>query len=79
MKVFSLFKHKQLSIQEADNCKEPPEISVTKILYNYNIHKHYFKILKNKKMILSLKIISIEDYEQEKYGKNSYKLKFSVQ
>jgi len=79
LKVLSFFKNKRISINEADNCNEPPTISITKIFYNYKIYKNHLKIFDQDNSVLDLKIINIENYQQEKFGENSFKLTFSVE
>ena len=78
LKVYSLLRYKHLTIENANFCDEPTTISVSKNFYNYKIEKDLFKIHLNGEIFQTLKILKIENYQEEKFGKDSYKLTFLV-
>lgn len=78
-KLFIFYPKKTLTINYGDECNEPTSISISKTKYNYKIKKDLLTVFSsNKKIICRLKIIKIENYQQEKFGKDSYKLTFLV-
>ena len=78
-KLFIFYPKNFLTINYGDECDEPPSISVAKTKYNYKVKKNLLTVFSsNKKIICRLKIIKIETYQQEKFGKDSYKLTFLV-
>ena len=78
-KLFIFYPKNFLTINYGDECDEPPSISVAKTKYNYKVKKNLLKVFSsNKTIICRLKIIKIETYQQEKFGKDSYKLTFLV-
>ena len=78
-KLFIFYPKNFLTINYGDECDEPPSISVAKTKYNYKVKKILLTVFSsNKKIICRLKIIKIENYQQEKFGKDSYKLTFLV-
>ena len=78
LEVFTFFKSKLMKIQKSDNCSEPPTISVSNEFYNFKIINDLVEIYFEKVEFLRMKIIAIEKYKQEKFGKNSYKLNFII-
>ena len=78
-KLFIFYPKNFLTINYGDECDEPPSISVAKTKYNYKVKKNLLTVFSsNKTIICRLKIIKIETYQQEKFGKDSYKLTFLV-
>ena len=78
-KLFIFYPKNFLTINYEDECDEPPSISVAKTKYNYKVKKNLLTVFSsNKNIICRLKIIKIETYQQEKFGKDSYKLTFLV-
>ena len=78
-KLFIFYPKNFLTINYGDECDEPPSISVAKTKYNYKVKKNLLTVFSsNKNIICRLKIIKIETYQQEKFGKDSYKLTFLV-
>ena len=78
-KLFIFYPKNFLTINYGDECDEPPSISVAKTKYNYKVKKILLTVFSsNKNIICRLKIIKIETYQQEKFGKDSYKLTFLV-
>ena len=78
-KLFIFYPKNFLTINYGDECDEPPSISVAKTKYNYKVKKILLTVFfSNKTIICRLKIIKIETYQQEKFGKDSYKLTFLV-
>ena len=78
-KLFIFYPKNFLTINYGDECDEPPSISVAKTKYNYKVKKNLLTVFSsNKNIICKLKITKIEKYQQEKFGKNSYKLTFLV-
>ena len=78
-KLFIFYPKNFLTINYGDECDEPPSISVAKTKYNYKVKKNLLTLFSsNKNIICRLKIIKIETYQQEKFGKDSYKLTFLV-
>lgn len=78
-KLFIFYPKKKLTINYGDECNEPPSISIAKTKYNYKVKKDMLTVFSsNKNIICKLKIIKIENYQQEKFGKDSYKLIFLV-
>ena len=78
-KLFIFYPKNFLTINYGDECNEPPSISIAKIKYNYKVKKNLLTVFSsNKNIICRLKIIKIETYQQEKFGKDSYKLTFLV-
>ena len=78
-KLFIFYPKNFLTINYGDECNEPPSISIAKIKYNYKVKKNLLTVFSsNKNIICKLKITKIEKYQQEKFGKNSYKLTFLV-
>ena len=78
-KLFVFYPKNSLTINYGDECNEPPSISVAKIKYRYKIRKDLLTAFSsNKNIICRLRIVKIENYQQDKYGKDSYKLTFIV-
>ena len=78
-KLFIFYPKNFLTINYGDECDEPPSISVAKTKYNYKVKKNLLTVFSsNKNIICRLKVIKIETYQQEKFGKDSYKLTFLV-
>ena len=78
-KLFIFYPKNFLTINYGDECDEPPSISVAKTKYNYKVKKNLLTVFSsNKTIICRLKIIKKETYQQEKFGKDSYKLTFLV-
>ena len=78
-KLFIFYPKNFLTINYGDECDEPPSISVAKTKYNYKVKINLLTVFSsNKNIICRLKIIKIENYQQEKFGKDSYKLTFLV-
>ena len=78
-KLFIFYPKNFLTINYGDECDEPPSISVAKTKYNYKVKKNLLTLFSsNKNIICRLKIIKIKNYQQEKFGKDSYKLSFLV-
>ena len=78
-KLFVFYPKNSLTINYGDECNEPPSISVAKIKYRYKIRKDLLTVFSsNKNIICRLRIVKIENYQQDKYGKDSYKLTFIV-
>ena len=78
-KLFIFYPKNFLTINYGDECDEPPSISVAKTKYNYKVKKNLLTVFSsNKNIICRLKIIKKETYQQEKFGKDSYKLTFLV-
>ena len=78
-KLFIFYPKNFLTINYGDECDEPPSISVAKTKYNYKVKKNLLTLFSsNKNIICRLKIIKKETYQQEKFGKDSYKLTFLV-
>lgn len=78
-KLFIFYPKKKLTINYGDECNEPPSISIAKTKYNYKVKKDLLTVFSsNKNIICKLKIIKIENYQQEKFGKDTYKLTFLV-
>ena len=78
IKIIYFYKSNLATINAGKNCTEPTTISVSKMFYQFQIKKDLLKInLKNKEFLI-LKIISIENYKIEEFGKNSFKLNFLV-
>lgn len=78
-KLFIFYPKNFLTINYGDECNEPPSISIAKIKYNYKVKKDLLTVFSsNKNITCRLKIIKIENYQEEKFGKYSYKLTFLV-
>ena len=78
-KLFIFYPKNFLTINYGDECNEPPSISIAKIKYNYKVKKDLLTVFSsNKNITCRLKIIKIENYQEEKFGKDSYKLTFLV-
>lgn len=78
-KLFIFYPKNFLTINYGDECNEPPSISIAKIKYNYKVKKDLLTVFSsNKNITCRLKIVKIENYQQEKFGKDSYKLTFLV-
>ena len=78
-KLFIFYPKNFLTINYGDECDEPSSISVAKTKYNYKVKKNLLTVFSsNKTIICRLKIIKKETYQQEKFGKDSYKLTFLV-
>ena len=75
---FTIINNSTLSIGKDKLCAEPPEISVFDKQYEYKIKNNLLKIYSQNKIFHILKIVKIENYQQEKFGKDSYKLTFLV-
>ena len=74
----TIINNSTLSIGKDKLCAEPPEISVFDKQYEYKVKNNLLKIYSQKKIYCILKITKIENYQQEKFGKDSYKLTFLV-
>lgn len=78
LKKITIINNSTLSIGKDKVCTEPPEISVFDKQYEYKIKNNLLKIYSQNKIFCILKIVKIENYQQEKFGKESYKLTFLV-
>ena len=78
LKKINIVSDNKLTIGRDNMCSEPPAISIFDKNYEYKIKKDLLKIFNQGKIYCLLKIINIEDYQQEKFGKESYKLTFLV-
>lgn len=74
-KIFIFYPKNTLSINYGDQCNEPSSISVAKFKYSYKIKKDLLTVFSsNKNIVCNLKITKIENYQPEKFGKNSEKI-----
>lgn len=78
LKKITIINNGTLSIGKDKICTEPPEISIFDKQYKYKIKNNLLKIYSQNKIFCILKIVKIENYQQEKFGKDSYKLTFLV-
>ncbi|SFH86799.1 hypothetical protein [Halpernia frigidisoli] len=79
LNVLFFLKSNLATINNFKNCSEPTTISTSSKFYSFKVKKDLLKIYLDSKEYLVFKIVSVEKYKTEKFGKNSYKLNFVVE